>query len=412
MPPDSLRRSRVACLDGLRGIAIALVLLAHFTQSLVAAGTVARRGPLVLVHDYYGGLGVTLFFVLSGYLITRLLVRERVTSGSISLRHFYLRRVLRILPPLALFLVVLLVCKSVGLIAIPGRDFVSAGLFVSNYRLVDGAGQGPYLGHIWSLATEEQFYMFWPALLVFAGFRRTRRLALAVIALMPLIRIALYLMFPGSRFTIETRTQGCADRLMYGSFLALAEVTPRLENILQRGLKSTWVPLLASLHFLVVSPLLNSWFAGRYRLPIGISSEALAAAIVLAWVLRHPEAGLATWLESRALVTLGTLSYSLYLWQQPFLSLANRGFTSHAPLNLLLAFAAAMASYGIVERPLLALRRRYSAAAQGSRPLVENGLPTTAGGLSVAGPLTIPSYSARDAGEISTATFEPETAGP
>jgi len=389
-----MRTGRLACLDGLRGVAIALVLVAHFTQSLVAAGAAQKGGPIAVMYDSYGGLGVTLFFVLSGYLITGLLVREAATSGAISLPRFYLRRALRILPPLGLFLLVLAVCASVGLISISARDFVSAGLFLSNYRLVGTTGHAPFLGHIWSLAIEEQFYLFWPALLVFLGLRRTRGFAVAVIALMPLVRIALYFTFPATRYVIETRPQGCADRLMYGSLLALAEVTPGIERVLRRALASAVVPVLAAVHFLVVSPLLTARLAGAYRLPIGISSEALAAAIVIAWVLRHPAARLTTWLESRALVALGMLSYSLYLWQQPFLSIANKSAWGRFPSNLLLCFAAAIVSYLLVERPLMALRRRYSGVGGSSRPSAEDRLPGIAGRLPFPSPVSLPGYVA------------------
>src|SRR3569623_816721 len=385
---------RLTCLDGLRGMAILLAIVAHLTQSLVAAGAARKRGPVTVVYEHYGGLGVTLFFVLSGYLITRLLVRERALHGSISLRHFYLRRALRILPPLGLLLFVLGVGTALGMISLPRRGFVAAGLFLSNFRLVGTSGHAPFLGHTWSLAIEEQFYLFWPALLVFVGARRTRRFAAALIAAMPLIRIAFYFLFPATRFMIETRPEGCADRLMFGSLLALAEVTPALEGLLRRALRSPLVPLLAAIHFLLLSPVLTARFGGLYRLPIGISSEGLAAAVVIAWVLRHPDSRLTTGLQSSALVTLGTLSYSLYLWQQPFLNIANRGTTGHFPLNLLLCFAAATASYQIVARPLMSQRRIYSGVIAPARPVPGDALPGTAGRLPVPGSVIVPGYGA------------------
>ena len=393
MARDSSGAGRLACLDGLRGIAIALVIAAHLLHSTLAMGTVHRGSAIGLVYYSYGGLGVTLFFVLSGYLITRLLVREEATTGAISLRHFYLRRVIRILPPLGLFLLVMAVCAAGGLISIPGRDFVSAGLFVSNFRVVGGGGQAPFLGHIWSLAIEEQFYLFWPACLVLAGFPRARRFATALIAAMPLIRIAHYFLFPATRHLIETRPEGCADRLMYGSLLALFEATPALQPLLRRALQSRVIPLLASLHFLVVSPLLTARFAGMYRLTVGISSEALAAAIVIAWVLQHPEAWLTSWLQSRVLTVLGALSYSLYLWQQPFLSLANEGSTGRFPANVLLCFAAATASHLLVERPLMALRRRHAGAFGASPPATGDQVAESRGRLPGPGALMVAPYA-------------------
>ena len=145
-------------LDGLRGIAILAVLAAHTGVPGFADGG--------------GGAGVTLFFVLSGYLITSLLLAERDKNGRVDLRAFYVRRALRLLPALAAVLVVVVVLLLAGLapaaaVADTNYAIVIAGVvaYVANWVAVAGQSIG-MLGHTWSLAVEEQFYIVWPAMLL------------------------------------------------------------------------------------------------------------------------------------------------------------------------------------------------------------------------------------------------------
>ena len=138
-------------LDGLRALAVVLVMGSHFNLPGFSSG---------------GFVGVTLFFVLSGYLITSVLVAERHAIGSVSLRRFYLRRAARLLPALAVLLVVVggsLVAMDAAGVAAAG--VTSAALYVSNLAVAAGVNTGP-LEHTWSLAIEEQFYLVWPAVLL------------------------------------------------------------------------------------------------------------------------------------------------------------------------------------------------------------------------------------------------------
>jgi len=174
MPPSSsapLRGSRLSSLDGLRAVSIAGVLLAHASASTDGASETG----LLKVAERAGSLGVLFFFVISGFLITTLLRREIEKTGRIDLRGFYLRRVLRIFPAFYTYLAVIAGLTASGVLNISAGELTAAGLHVWNYsglwgaRTVDG---GWFLGHFWTLALEEQFYLVWPLSVAWIGLRR------------------------------------------------------------------------------------------------------------------------------------------------------------------------------------------------------------------------------------------------
>jgi len=134
------------------------VLIAHL------AGT--RNFPAALAtSESLGYLGVKVFFVISGFLITSLLLKEHAKNGQISLRAFYLRRVFRIFPASYAFIAVMFLCAVFGLITLLPNDLLHANTYSMNYH----RPHAWYMAHLWSLAVEEQFYFMWPAVLFFAG---------------------------------------------------------------------------------------------------------------------------------------------------------------------------------------------------------------------------------------------------
>src|SRR5262249_13186535 len=137
-------------------------------------------------------LGVRTFFVISGYLITTLMLQERERTGRISLRHFYLRRTFRIFPPFYAFLAVLIGLPAAHLIHVSGRSLLMSATYTINFR----ADREWWIGHLWSLSVEEQFYLTWPTIMVLLGAGRAAWSAIAVMAGVPLVRIVLNLYFP------------------------------------------------------------------------------------------------------------------------------------------------------------------------------------------------------------------------
>lgn len=154
-------RGRLPGLDGLRAVAVLLVIFHH----LCSQGTFAGW-PAVADVLKRGSFGVQIFFVLSGFLITWLLLGEDARHGQIALGRFYVRRALRILPPALLYLAVMFVLTLAGVFAIGRRDFLYSLFFIRNAY---GVGGDPQLAHYWSLAVEEQFYLVWPVVVALAS---------------------------------------------------------------------------------------------------------------------------------------------------------------------------------------------------------------------------------------------------
>jgi peptidoglycan/LPS O-acetylase OafA/YrhL len=319
-----------------------------------------KSGWFDVVFDH-GHLGVYMFFVLSGYLITYLLRKEWEAHTRISLRNFYARRVLRIFPAFYGYLAVLAFLTAMGTLSIAWTQFLSAGLFAWNYKHIwdhaSGAGNW-FLGHLWSLSLEEQFYLLWPVTLLVVGMRRAAVVPVVLILFLPLLRVVTYFLWPEARGQLPMMVHTSADRLMFGCLLALWDGRPRLERTMQVCRHPVWA-ILATGFLILVSPALLRHFGGAYNLPIGQTLDGLLIAFLVAWLLRNSGCFASRLLNSQPLVCIGVLSYSLYLWQQLFLTPLNKSWTGLFPLNLFCAFGAAALSYYAVELPTLRLRRFF-----------------------------------------------------
>ncbi len=323
---------RIHSLQGVRAVCISMVLLAH------VAGT--RNFPGSRVLEAYGNPGVRIFLILSGYLITSQLIKEREKTGGISLRRFYARRAYRIFPAAYAFMVIAIATHWWGL---SRANILTALTYTLNYY-----PRGNHvLGHLWSLGVEEQFYLIWPlCLLLF--FRRRLWIVAAVVASGPPLRILFWLLW--RRAGLEHPFPVFMDALATGAAISLLEAKlGSLQAIfLSRGF--LFVPALTFL-----MPLTQFW-SNRWYESVGVSVFHLGVALSLLHVVARRY-----WLLNFApVVWVGTVSYSLYLWQQPFLNRWSSAPWAAFPLNLSLAVAAAAVSYYLVEKPFLDLRERRS----------------------------------------------------
>lgn len=382
MDPSNRPHARIPSLDGLRALAVTLVVLQH-ARLTIPAWVPAARTVVWPFSD--GHLGVSIFFVLSGYLITRLLRAEHARTGTISLTAFYRRRAFRILPAYLSFLFVMLLARSVWHLSATNSEFLGAFTFTRNYLPADLRPW--WLAHCWSLSVEEQFYLTWPAALYLAGVKRGARLATAIALGGPLIRIASYLLFPHLRGVKGVDTS--IDVLMTGCAMALLDGDPGFERLLTRAFSNCLVVSLA-LFALIACRIVTEFVdtTSRFTMLVGITVENLSIGVLVAWILRHQDSRAARFLNLRPLVFLGTISYSLYLWQQPFLTGDNhtRENTNHSwtgvfPLNIACAVVLACASFFLMERPFLRLRARLErrnqrlATAGSDGPSVESKRP-------------------------------------
>jgi peptidoglycan/LPS O-acetylase OafA/YrhL len=338
-------------LDGVRAVAVLAVLAFHFRADDHALPT---RG---------GFLGVDIFFVLSGFLITTLLVEERRVTGSIRFGLFYIRRALRLLP--ALFAVVGLWLAWVGLfdrgvLHDARREAVAAVLYGENwYHALPSfhAGFPTGLSHTWSLSIEEQFYIVWPALLwlllrVGARFAASAT-ALGIVAVVVLRTVAVHDNATINRMYFSTQMR--ADSLLAGCLLALL-----LTQGVIRGRSATFLRRLSPPAALVVACLLVvAYQKALWLYRGGLTVFALATAVALYGVL---ECGLlGRLLEARPMIWIGRRSYGLYLWHWPiFIALLDHFGRAKiaSSAGLVLTFIVAWASYRWLETPFLRLKRK------------------------------------------------------
>jgi len=355
--PTWLDRGRIPSLDGLRGVAILLVLATHsrITTGFPPVGSFVDH----ILHS--GRLGVDLFFVISGFLITTLMLREFDRSGFINVRQFYVRRFLRIVPAYAIFLLLLAMLQVAGLTALTNRDWMSALTYTVNFHSPSWE-----LGHVWSLSIEEHFYLLWPILVAFYKPSSIVTMSLAAIVSCFTIRSGLYLAGVGG---FAKWTFSRLDVIAMGCLLAGLVRQRTWRTRLDRCCRTPWaVPLLLSM---LVSLQAMALLSYRFRIALLFPLRAAVLSLLL-WTVIIRERGITNrLLNNRVLVEMGILSYSLYLWQQMFLYPHATGWLRLFPLNIACACLAAFASYRLVETPFLRLKQRYSSSAKSHEPRLQ-----------------------------------------
>jgi peptidoglycan/LPS O-acetylase OafA/YrhL len=382
-------RGQIPSLDGLRAVAVGFVILSHlqlvFTPGLVTgtALVLATAGgqPFVFLQ---GGFGVTIFFFLSGYLITTLLRVEHERTGTISLRDFYLRRVLRILPPLYIVLLGGVAVTALGLVRgwrLTAPGLLSQALFAHNYYQIlvyprFGAAAGSWV--LWSLAIEEHFYLLFPLVLLGllrAGLSRRSIAALLlgvcglVLAWRLVLVLQLHVIVDRTYMGTDTRI----DSLLLGCVLGLVE-NPVLDRsaIAERN----WPFLL----LLGIVGIVATWFLGGERVQetVRYTIQGVCLVPVFVCAIRHPAWPLFRPLSWSWVRYAGAVSYVVYLVHDTILI----GVQQHlrAPLAVQAAVALALvllvaaAMRELVEKPCARLRRRLSHTAAAPHPV-----PATAG---------------------------------
>jgi peptidoglycan/LPS O-acetylase OafA/YrhL len=313
-------------LDALRAIAVGLVVVYHFWRP-------ARHQSL-----HFGSIGVRIFFVLSGFLITGILLEARReldagrTSPGTAVRRFYLRRVLRIFPVYYLVLAIAWAGNVVG--AREGIAWHAAylsNLYFFRENAVHPGRWGGRVAHFWSLAVEEQFYVVWPWVILFAPRRWLPRIALVMVAVGPIFR-AVALGITGNDLA-SVLTPGCVDSLGLGAYLAMT-IEPELAptpGLYRIGAPAFWAGALLLLASLVTSS------AGGGRL-LRFAAYDLGVALVAVWLVAQASAGFGRAagmvLEFAPLRYLGTISYGIYLYHLmlPDLALRVTGRLGHADL--------------------------------------------------------------------------------
>jgi peptidoglycan/LPS O-acetylase OafA/YrhL len=346
------RCARIPQLDGLRAISISLVIFAHVFNS---AGVIL---PVSWFRwQMFSGLGVRVFFVISGFLITGLLLSEKEECGSISLLRFYGRRTFRILVPYYVFLGALIAAQALHLVRFTSNDLLHALTYTTNYQ----TDRSWATGHSWSLAVEEQFYLLWPLTMSLLGKRRAAFAALGMLFLGPAMRSFIWKFAPAMHPILGISFETVADALAAGCLLACArEALWRLSGY-RALLSSPWMMLVPPA--VIGISLFDAFPSISYT--FGYSLMNVGIALIIDWTLRFPTRWTARVLSLRPIVYVGSISYSLYLWQQPFLEHVD---LRRLPLNLVAALGVAVLAHYAVEKPSLALRVRAEEWARSAFP--------------------------------------------
>jgi peptidoglycan/LPS O-acetylase OafA/YrhL len=356
-PPDylaaldsKLRRATIPSLNGLRALAILLVFFVH-----------------AQVTQQTGILGVEGFFVLSGFLITWKLLDESEATGTVSIRGFYWRRVLRIFPAFYGYWLIGIGQILVRHGSVPWADAMAAFFYVSNYYQGLKSSLSPFMLHTWSLSVEEQFYLLWPTL--FVAFRRrlgrlTSMLAVLVVCVWIYRAILSYFGSDWLQWYIFTAFETRVDQLAIGCLLAI--------TLRRKALRGFWKFVCSKPHYALVTAAtiaLSEQFVDNvvYRNAISFIIDPVLCAVLLAQAVAFSDTALWSWLNFPVLSWIGKLSYSIYLYHELALAIGKRLMVNAPYLELLvsviLTLAFSSASYYWIERPFLRLKRKVHALA-------------------------------------------------
>jgi peptidoglycan/LPS O-acetylase OafA/YrhL len=323
--------ARIDYIDAWRFLAVVMVIQSHI---FVYSGLkITFLTPYLDQLDRLGELGVLVFFVISGFVICSGLVAEKSKTGTVCLSAFYVRRFYRIIPPLWLYLSCLLLLDATGIIEISPQQALTSASFLCNMPFPDGCSW--FAGHTWTLAYEEQFYLIFPLLILFAPLiNNSLRFGLAISGL---IVSSVLLNRTGHLFISEY--------LMYFIFLLTGCCCALLpKNMMSR---------IREMHIAVWLTVIGLLLIGIGYLPVGIEKQVKVACypvLILLMVLGTPTQikSIAVIFKNRSLCYLGRISYTAYLWQE----LVTGNYVGWLTFVYIAGvFAFAMISYRYIELP-------------------------------------------------------------
>jgi peptidoglycan/LPS O-acetylase OafA/YrhL len=307
---------RIKSLDGIRAIAVIMVILSHAKSSIpnIITSTYAFK----IVSN--GRLGVLFFFSMSGYLITKLLIIEKNKFNDISLKDFYLRRMLRIFPVFYLYIIVILTLK---LTIIPNiftnyLTIIFAISYLWNYKqffsqsFIQEETNIRILGHFWSLALEEQFYFLWPLFFKKFEIKKLIKCVVIICSIMPFVRILSYFVSPSSRGQMGGMLHTGSDTILIGCLGAMIEEDAFFKQKIRNIIFRKWFVPLISLFLFFINPYLYEKLRGGYNLLIGSTLESISIFILIYYSVSTKNK-FTLFLNSKWVIKIGVFSYSLYV---------------------------------------------------------------------------------------------------
>jgi peptidoglycan/LPS O-acetylase OafA/YrhL len=298
-------------------------------------------------------VGVTVFFVISGFLITYLLLVEKEKNGHISLKEFYIRRAFRILPVYFLYILATMVWSHFENLEISKNNLLHALTFTVNF---DGS-RNWFLGHLWSLSVEEQFYLLWPVTLLL--FSRHLKPAVLVIIVFSAIERVLAYKFP------SYATVSLAPFFIYSDAIFIGALGGIIFFEKPQLLQYKWVssPLSKIVALFLFLFFVYSTEHGKLAwvsLPFGRTIIAGCTLVLIAAYIFPSSSFVYRALNSKVLVHIGILSYSIYIWQEFFFVGQIQGIHRTFPFNIIFIYMVSLASYYLWEKPFLNLKKRFA----------------------------------------------------
>ena len=338
-------------LDALRALSIGFVLLNHLGVDVLFFENQYLKNNFYSLFS--GETGVRFFFVLSGFLITRILWIQFKDTGTINLKNFFIRRILRLMPPLVLFYVLVISLMKTKFITYDTEGLLFAFFYLYNY--VPLLHYRNELAHIWSLSLEEQFYLIWPFFILVI---KKYNVLVVLVLIFIILSIAATIFLP--EFAFEAHLRPHRWFLPAGGFIAIGAAVGLIQFkyekfLIQMFQKNAFALLFAA--FLYLIPL----FIPVFLVEVFSFLQAIGFGIFVCWIFYNQNSRFVAFLEFSPFVYIGKISYGLYVFQGVFL-LTGPGSElkfQQFPLNLLLTFGLAILSYHLVEKPILKFKNRF-----------------------------------------------------
>ncbi|NVK26797.1 MAG: acyltransferase [Flavobacteriia bacterium] len=350
--------------NGLRSYSILLVIVTHLgiAHSLESGSYMKER----VFYFFSGPAGVNIFFALSGFLITHLILKEIQRYGHFNIKNFFARRFIRLLPPIIPFYLALFIFMQLGYVRETYLGLLASVFYLYNFVPKAKILWSTELSHTWSLAVEEQFYLIWA---FFYRFLSRKQIMIWIIILL-LACIAANYIWPIIPVTIKGETY-TLDQIAFIKRWIIPAMGPILLGALFAILNhyhfdkvkarfSSQLSLV--LGFLV---LCSPFYIPGFLLPLKAMTHALGAVFILVWVYHNQESKFVRILEWGPLRYIGVISYSLYIWQGFFVrtssTITPKIWVHDFPFNVVLTFVVAILSYELYEKHVLKLKKRFSA---------------------------------------------------
>lgn len=336
--------------NALRAFSVFLVVITHLDFSVLFPNTdffMLRVWPMIS-----GSFGVQIFFVLSGFLITRILLHEKQKKQSISIKNFFIKRVLRLFPPLIIFFILIGIANLFGYI-LNAKESLLYGVFYI-YNFVPKAIYLSEMGHLWSLGVEEQFYLTWPFLVAF-----TKKIkALIFIGMLFILVCCCFIVFMqnselANLYFIERWFIPASCPIIVGCLGAILNVHyTSVVNSICSHKTLILLSIILTYSFTIYAP--------EMLVPLGILTRSIAIVLVLQLIVLSQDKKWVQALEFKPLVYVGTISYGIYMYQGFFLRTGGGSsvWFQQFPSNIIFALALAVISYELIEKPILKLKNR------------------------------------------------------